>query len=178
MKTLTITILLATFALTCFSQDMTGNLCNNNSCWQDLFTLLKGWQTLIAAIIVIIGWFVNSKLNRNAEIAKRRLEHRITALKSVVENILFEISKGANNAFAQPDFKERLEKARATIQMYGYRNEIDVYEEFIRAINLEANTDAETQNKLKKINECMPKLTIILESLRTELGLENYLRKK
>jgi hypothetical protein len=171
MKTLTITIIFTTFALLI-------NLCINNFCWQDLFTLIKGWQTLIAAIIVIIGWFVNSKLNRNAEIAKRRLEYRLTALKSVVEDILFEISKGANNAFTQPDFKNRLEKARATIQMYGYRKEIDIYEEFIAAINLVANTDAEKQNKLNKINECMSKLTIILESLRTELGLENYKRQK
>ena len=157
---------------------MTIFLCCNKCYCNDLYSFLKDWQTLFAAIIVIIGWFVNSWLNNKNEIKKRLLEHRLTALKSVVESVLFEMSKGANNAFAQPDFKDKLEKARATIQMYGYRNEIDIYEEFIKALNMKANTEDEKKNKLKKINESIPKLTIIMESLRTELGLENYKRQK
>jgi hypothetical protein len=178
MKPLTITLLLTFSTLTGFSQDSTVHLCCNQSFCQDLFTFLKGWQTLIAAIIVIIGWFVNSWLNRKAEIAKRRSEHRLIALKSFVDSIIFELSKGADKAFAKPDFKDELELARKNIQMYGYRNEIDIYEEFIQAINMETTDDQATSRRLQRVNDSIPKLTIILESLRTELGLENYKRKK
>ena len=178
MKKLTITFMFSCFFLIAFSQDTTVSVCGNKSSSQDLLSILKNWQTLIAAIIVMIGWFVNSKLNRNAEIAKRRAEHRLSALKSVVESVIFEMSKGTDKFFAQKDHIGKLEKARATIQMYGYRHEIDIYEEFVKALNIDAKSDEELANKLKKVNECIPKLSIIIESLRTELGLEIYKKTK
>lgn len=178
MKPLTITLLLTFSALTGFSQNTTVHLCCNQSYGQDVFTFLKGWQTLIAAIIVIIGWFVNNWLNRKAEIAKRRSEHRLIAFKSFVDSIIFELSKGADKAFAKPDFKNELELARKNIQIYGYRNEIDIYEEFIKAINMETTDDEAKNKRLQKVNESIPKLKIILESLRAELGIEVYKRKK
>lgn len=142
------------------------------------YSFIKDWQTLIAAIIVIVGWFVNSSLNNKHEITKRRIDNRLEALKSVIESVIFEISKGADDAFAQKGFKDKIESARATIQLYGYRKEIEVYEEFIGAINMTTSTEAEKNEKIKKINECMPKLSIIIESLRAELGLETFDRIK
>ena len=171
-----ITLLFTFSALTGFSQDSTVYLCCNQSYCQDLFTFLKGWQTLIAAIIVIIGWFVNSWLNRKAEIAKRRSEHRLIALKSFVDSILFELLKDVNEAFAKPDFTNELELTWKNIQIYGYRNEIDIYEEFIQALKMATTDDEAKSRRLQKVNESIPKLTIILESLRAELGLENYKR--
>jgi len=37
---------------------------------------------LLSAIIVVVGWFVNSYLNRRHEIAKKRIDHRLETLKS------------------------------------------------------------------------------------------------
>jgi len=138
----------------------------------------KDLTTLVSAIIVAIGWFINSELNRIAEIRKRRSEHRLTALKSVVENLILDMSKGIDQAFKKPDFKDKVENARATIQMYGYRNEINAYEDFIRALNIQVTNEDEAKDKLKKFNECIPKLNVIWESIRTELGLEVYKKKK
>jgi hypothetical protein len=178
MKTLTITFLFASITLNVFSQETTVNLCCNKGLSHDLYSILKDWQALLAVIIVIIGWFVNSQLNKKHEITKRRIDNRLEALKSIFESVIFEMSKGTDKAFAQKDFKDKLERSRAIIQVYGYRKEIVVYEEFIAALNLEANTDEEKKNKLDKINDCIPKLSIIIESLRTELGLETYKKKK
>jgi hypothetical protein len=168
MKKLGFTLVFACICFVGFSQDLTKS-CNNS-----IVSFLKEWQTLIAAIIVMIGWFVNSKLNRNAEIVRRRSEHRLSALKYVIDSVLFEISKGPDKFFNKPESKENLEKARATIQMYGYRNEINIYEKFIAALNMLDNDETLKNKKLDEINKCIPKLTMILESLRTELGLENY----
>ena len=176
MKKLNLLLLLIFLATNIFSQELTNNSnAVDNTNW---YSFVKDWQTLIAAIIVIIGWFVNSRLNKKHEITKRRIDNRLEALKSVIQSVIFEMSKGTDSAFAQKDFKDKLERARGIIQIYGYRKEIDVYEEFIAALNMKASTKEEENNKLNKINECIPKLSIIVESLRAELGLETYKRKK
>lgn len=177
MKKLTIIFFLTFYTLIVFSQG-TSVISSNISNSSDWYSILKDWQTLLAAIIIIVGWFVNSRLNKKHEITKRRIDNRLEALKSIVESVLFEMSIGTDKAFTQKDFKDKLERARAIIQIYGYRKEIDIYEEFIASLNIEATTEDEKKDKLNKINECIPKLSIIVESLRTELSLETYKRKK
>ncbi len=177
MKKLILITWLTFLTLIVFSQDSSG-ISSNKSLHLDFYSVLKDWQTLIATIIVIAGWFVNNRLNKKHEITKRRIDNRLEALKSVVESVIFEMSKGTDKAFAQKDFKDKLERARATIQIYGYRKEIDVYEEFIGALNMEATSEDEKRRKLNKINECIPKLSIIIQSLRSELNLETYKREK
>lgn len=117
MRIKTMILLFTCLALTGFSQNLTISFDCVNPSSHDFISFLKGWQTLIAAIIVIIGWFVNSRLNRKAEIAKRRSEHRLTALKSFVDSIYLDMSKDIDQAFKKPDFKDKLENVRATIQM-------------------------------------------------------------
>jgi hypothetical protein len=173
MKKLIFLIGLTFFTMQVFCQD--ASVINaGNPLHSELYSILKDFQTSIAAIIVIAGWFVNNRLNKKHEITKRRIDNRLEALKSVVESVIFEMSKGTDKAFAQKDFKDRLERARATIQIYGYRKEIDVFEEFIAALNMAATSEDERRSKLNKINECLPKLSIIHQSLRSELNLESY----
>ena len=46
--------------------------------------IIKDYVVVLSAIIVVVGWFVNSYLNRKHEIAKKRIDHRLDALKSYI----------------------------------------------------------------------------------------------
>ena len=172
MKNIKLIILLVLCLLIVFSQETIAMNYPNKSNSSDWYSVLKDWQTLIAAVIVILGWFVNSYLNKKHEITKRRIDKRLEVLQSIIESILFEVSKNADKAFTQKDFKDKLERARAKIQMFGYKKEIQIYEDFIDSLNMKATTEEEKNVKLKRINESMARLPLMKDSLRSELGLE------
>jgi hypothetical protein len=98
--------------------------------------------SLVAALIVAAGWFVTGYLNRRKDVAQKRLEHRLEALKSFLP-VWFAIQRGGD-PFQQPGFLQQLETARSNFQLYGLEDEIEVMERFIRGCeqhNLEmANT--------------------------------------
>lgn len=133
--------------------------------------VIKEWQTIIAAIVVIIGWFMNSWLNRRADIAKKRLEIRFNSLKSIVEDVIIELANNSTPAFYNEEFINKLGKARTQIQLFGKNKEIMIFEEFIAAVNLPSKSVEQVNFKLQKVNQSIPKLKIIVDSLRDELGL-------
>jgi hypothetical protein len=141
---------------------------------EKLLSNLKEWQTLMAVIIVIIGWFVNSRMNRKSEITKKRIENRLTAFKWIIENVYLDIFGGISNLNDEDQFYRNLEKARSTMQLYGYVSEIEIFESYIEAINLPHETEEEINQKLKTLNERTPKLMFIIQSYRKELGLDIY----
>jgi hypothetical protein len=54
-----------------------------------------------------------------------------------------------------------LQKARVAIQLYGYKDEIEIYEEFVAALE---NKD------LEAVNRNIPRLSFFVQKLREELG--------
>lgn len=117
-------------------------------------------------IIVVIGWPVTSLLtgyyNRRQDVALKRLEHRLEALKSFLP-VWFAIQKNGS-PFASSAFLPKLENARSNFQLYGYDAEIDLMERFVRA--------CETQN-LDNANSALSELVpLVRNRIRKELGFK------
>jgi len=121
------------------------------------------WIMVISAVIVAVGWFVTGYLNRLQDISQKQLEHRLEALKSFLP-VWFSIQR--NDApFAQPDFLPQLENARSNFQLYGYKDEIDLLEGFIKAIE---------QKNLENANTILAKLVpMVPNRIRKELRINN-----
>ena len=63
---------------------------------------MGNWISLGAAGIVALGWFVTGWLNRRKDVAQKRLEHRLEALKSFLPVWFLIQQNGAS--FQQPEF--------------------------------------------------------------------------
>lgn len=120
-------------------------------------------MSIVAALIVALGWFVTGYLNRRKDVAQKRLEHRLEALKSFLP-VWFAIQKNSS-PFNQPGFLQLLETARSNFQLYGYTYEIEQMENFIVA--------CEKQN-LQEANSAISKLLpLVRDSIRKELGINS-----
>jgi hypothetical protein len=110
---------------------------------------------VVSAVIVIVGWFVNSYLIRKHEISKIRSEYRIETLKNY---ITFYIE--AKNTKSLDSFN----KIQVQFLLYGYDDEIVLINEIAYIIT----TDPENHDFLK----LMLKLNILVRNkLRIEIGL-------
>ena len=126
---------------------------------------IHDWITISAAAIVVVGWFVNSTLNRRHEIAKKRMEYRLDALHSFLP-VFFALNE---NRAADPSFAQNLAAARTKFQLYCHKDEIDSYERLVTTIearNIEACRDA--------MSDLM---RLVGGGVRRELGLEIYVPK-
>lgn len=117
---------------------------------------------LLAGIIAVVGWFVNSWLNRRHEISKRRLEHRLDALRSFIP--LFFTMKSEN--WADPEFGKMLSLSRQNFQLYCHPDEINAFELMVSTIEAR-NNEAFTVALRNLIN-------IVRDGVRSELGLKLY----
>ncbi len=70
---------------------------------------ISNWIMIISAIIVAIGWFVTGYLSRMQDVAQKRLEYRIDALKSFLP-VWFTIQINPE-PFTDPSFLTKLEEA-------------------------------------------------------------------
>lgn len=43
------------------------------------------WIAIVSVLVIVIGWFLNSELNRRNEIAKKRLEFRLDILNLMLD---------------------------------------------------------------------------------------------
>lgn len=93
---------------------------------------ITNWITLTSALIVAIGWFVTAYHNRKKDIAAKRLEHRLTALKSFLP-VWFAIQK-SRAPFQDPKFLPLLEEARSNILLYGLSDEMEPMESFVSSV--------------------------------------------
>lgn len=118
---------------------------------------------IIAALIVVVGWFVNSLLNRRHEVAKKRMEFRLDALHSFLP-VFFAMKE---NRWVESDFAEKLASARTKFQLYCHKNEIDAFERLVAAI------DAKDDNAYTEALRELARL--IRDGVRCELGLAKYL---
>jgi hypothetical protein len=120
------------------------------------------WISIVSASIVALGWFVTGYLNRRKDVAQKRLEHRLEALKSFLP-VWFSIQK-SKTPFNQPGFLQMLETARGNFQLYGYEDEISAMEEFISA--------CENQN-LQQANSSLSRLMpLVRDRIRNELEID------
>lgn len=118
-------------------------------------------SALLAGSLVAIGWFINGLLQRRRDVTQRRLEFRLSALKSFLP-VWFAIQKSGGTPFTQPGFLQQLEDARSKFQLYGLEDEIQHMESFIDAVqssNLVAANNA--------LNQLLP---LVRRRIRSELG--------
>ena len=122
----------------------------------------KDWITIVAAVLVIIGWFVNSYLNRRHEMAKKRMEYRLECLRSFIP-IFFALVKNRED---EPELEERLSQARTDFQLYGTKDEIVCFERVAKAI--------EIRDHVAYSAALGDLIRLVREGIRNELGLEIY----
>jgi len=116
---------------------------------------INDYILLVSAIIVVIGWFVNSYLNRRHEISKRRTDHRIDTLKNYIS---FYIE--AQKTKSLDGFND----IQVSFYLYGYNDEIELIEKITNLIT--------TQPKNPQWLILMTDLNILIRNkLRTEIGL-------
>lgn len=125
---------------------------------------LKDLIPLISVLVVVSGWFINNILNRNHEIAKKRLEYRLSALESFLP-VWFSMQKSPKPFEDDPDLLNKIESARSQIQLYGKRDEIEGMEKFIES--LESN---DIENGVKRLNEFV---LLVKNRIRVELKLNS-----
>ena len=110
---------------------------------------------LLSAAIVVIGWFVNSYLNRRHEITKKRIDHRLDTLKNYI-SFYVEAQKSKS--------LDGFNDIQVSFYLYGYDDEIELVEKITNIVT--------TQPKNSEWLKLMTELNILIRNrLRTELGL-------
>ncbi len=95
------------------------------------------------------------------DVAAKRLEYRQVALRSFLP-VWFRIQKN-RQAFHDPAFLPLLEEARTNFLLYGFQDEIEPLEAFIRACE---------QGELAQANDALAVLVpLIRERIRKELEI-------
>ena len=123
---------------------------------------IHDWITIFAVVIVVVGWFVNSALNRRHEIAKKRMEYRLDALHSFLP-AFFAITA---NRVSGTELGEMLTQTNTKFQLYCHKDEIDT---MIRLV------DARHGQDNKAYSDAVGDLArLVREGIRDELGLDKY----
>ncbi|MFA5553381.1 MAG: hypothetical protein WCZ89_01595 [Phycisphaerae bacterium] len=104
--------------------------------------LVADYTIIISSIIIVSGWFVNSYLGRRQEISKKRMIYRLDTLHSFLP-VFLSMNSSHQPFIDDPTLNEKLKNARVNFQLYGYKDEINLFEEFVSAIEKQ-NTDAAT----------------------------------
>ena len=88
---------------------------------------------IVSTLVVIIGWFINSYFNRKHEKLKKQMDYRLMTLQSFsqVMNSFTSSPKPFEN---DVNLKSKIETTRVYFQLYGYQDELDLYEKFIKAL--------------------------------------------
>lgn len=121
------------------------------------------WIEIIGFSTVVIGWFVNSYLNRRHEIAKKRMEYRMDALQSFLPLFFILQSEVKSGGI---DLNKALSETRTKFQLYCNNEEINAYECLIQSIA--KRDDAEFTDALRNL------IQLVREGIRKELGLTKY----
>jgi len=123
---------------------------------------VKDWITICSVVIVVIGWFANNILSRRHEIAKKRLEYRLSALESFLP-VWYVFQKYSAPFQEDPELLKKIEHARTNINLYGKQDEIDAMELFVKHVD-----NADTASGSKSIHT----LVLLIKSrIRSELKL-------
>lgn len=118
--------------------------------------------TIFSVLVVVTGWFANNHFNRRHEIAKKRLEYRLSALESFLP-VWYVFQKHAAPFEEDPELLSKLENARTNIHLYGQQDEIDAIELFVSHLE-----NANTVSGSKSIHALV---LLIKNRIRAELKL-------
>jgi hypothetical protein len=144
--------------------------------------------TIVTVIIVIIGWFVNQRLNRKNEILREVSDRRLGMLRSFMNISRFIEEK---NMLREPEdangYGEQNNIMPSTsawadvyfqIKMYGHKDEVKLYKEImseivtIRCSGEPCITDIQFEKLYGKIQQFE---LICINSIRKELRLEKMI---
>ncbi len=131
---------------------------------------IKDWITIGSVLAVILGWFINSHLNRRHEVFKRKMDLRFgmyescTAVSQLLEKIIQskDKSKEALDPLAS-DFVKKLELCQVQVHMYGTQREIE------SIVKVTEFAQGNKHNDMK--NEFAALMRSIRDSLRKDLKL-------
>lgn len=124
--------------------------------------IIKEWMIIISAIIVVLGWFINSWLNNRHEISKKRLDYRLDTLNSFLP-VYLSITSLSQPFKDDEKLNNKIKNAWVNFQLYGYKDEIKLFDNFVYALK-----KADTKEATITINGLM-KLT--RNRIRNELNL-------
>lgn len=129
----------------------------------DIAMEIKDIIALIGLIVVVSGWLFIRWKDRKHEIFKERLKKRLDMFDAVIDAILpFLNSDNGVIDLETGELSKRLSSARTKVQLFGYKDEINIYEEFVASLK-ERNVDS--VNRLSGIVA-----HTIVTKLRHELG--------
>lgn len=96
---------------------------------------IKDIITIISITALIVGWFLNSYLNRQNEIAKERLKYRMETLQSIIK-VLSELQECSATLNGDISHLQRLIRDTLTkFNIYGEADEIHLCNELRKAYN-------------------------------------------
>ncbi|MCT7610304.1 hypothetical protein N5U14_05555 [Aliarcobacter butzleri] len=126
--------------------------------------MIQEYSIIISSTIIIIGWGVNNYFQRKHEILKKRLDFRLEMLHSFLP--VFKSISSSSNPFKDDNkLNEKIIESRIKFQLYGLKDEIDLFHLFVNSIE-----KADTQVATKNINEL---IKLIRLRIRDELNLPN-----
>ncbi|RKY07282.1 MAG: hypothetical protein DRP66_07065 [Planctomycetota bacterium] len=96
---------------------------------------------IISLIIVVVGWFVNSFLNRRHEISKKRLDFRLESLHSFLP-VFLSMTSSLQPFIDDPTLNDKIRTARVNFQLYGLQDEIDLFNKFVVSIEKQNTNEA------------------------------------
>ncbi|WP_072682029.1 hypothetical protein [Arcobacter sp. LA11] len=126
--------------------------------------IIKEYQFIISTLIIILGWFINNELNRRHEITKKRLNYRLEMLHSFLP-VFISMSSSLNPFKEDKNLNKKIIEARINFQLYGLKDEIDLFHKLIDSI--EINNIPDTNIHFKRLTE------LVRERLRQELKIPN-----
>jgi len=134
----------------------------------------------IAAMVVVIGWFIISYLNRKNEIAKEARRYRIDMLNSIINFVdIFIKNKVILTTNIETGFNdevnEAFEKVSTEILLYGKKDEIVIFMGFCDAYNNYRFIEEQSlQNLINALNKLAKSCR---DNIRKELNLKKYNEK-
>lgn len=122
----------------------------------------QDWITLLSAVLVAVGWFVNGFFDRRLSIAEKRLEYRLEALKSFLP-VISSLHSQRENFFNNPESISQLRNARWQFELYGKTIEIEAFESMMQAMG--SNNVELFLNKVQEV------ISLVLTQIRKELRI-------
>jgi hypothetical protein len=117
-------------------------------------------SAILAAVVVMIGWFITNKFSIERENSNRRAEMRTAYIVDAYERLAL----AANRPEITPEFSRMLELAVSKIQLLGDNTEISAVNHFL-------DTWGTPQPDGRPRGELDPLLFSLRASLRSELSL-------
>jgi len=126
---------------------------------------IDNWITIISVVSVIIGWFINSYLNRKMEIFKKRFDYLMDMYESYVHVAKqLEIVLQSDNSKKQIEakkFVQKLEESQIKFLMLGTEDEIKKINEIVELAK--NNRHKDMKNKSSEF------ITLIRKEIRETL---------